>query len=217
MRCTVDGLTPNRSAMTRMPGRRIARASAIRFSSGGAIGGRPRRFPSLLALASPARSTFRGRRPRTGLVGATGYPRYPMRADRQARCKHNFCPARSSLSRRRPSCGRACGRWRSPSPGSAETVAVVASAWVNSSNSFAAAPPSSRNPRIGHGKLDPVAAIGHSARLPDLALLNLQALLNRLSRISPAAAAGQPSEYRSSCASKSSGSCSAQRVGARCL
>ena len=57
MRCTVDGLTPNRSAMTRMPGRPgVARASRIRFSSAGAIGGRPRRFPSLLALASPART-----------------------------------------------------------------------------------------------------------------------------------------------------------------
>ena len=34
MRCTVDGLTPNRSAMTRMPGRPgVARASRIRFSS----------------------------------------------------------------------------------------------------------------------------------------------------------------------------------------
>ena len=33
-RCTVDGLTPNRSAMTRMPGRPgVARASRIRFSS----------------------------------------------------------------------------------------------------------------------------------------------------------------------------------------
>ena len=53
MRCTVDGLTPSRSAMTRMPGRPgVARASRIRFSSAGAIGGRPRRFPSLLALAS---------------------------------------------------------------------------------------------------------------------------------------------------------------------
>jgi hypothetical protein len=30
MRCTVDGLTPNRSAMTRMPGRPgVARASRI--------------------------------------------------------------------------------------------------------------------------------------------------------------------------------------------
>ena len=57
MRCTVDGLTPNRSAMTRMPGRPgVARASRIRFSSAAAIGGRPSRFPSLLALASPART-----------------------------------------------------------------------------------------------------------------------------------------------------------------
>ena len=53
MRCTVDGLTPNRSAMTRMLGRPgVARASRIRFSSAGAMGGRPRRFPSLLALAT---------------------------------------------------------------------------------------------------------------------------------------------------------------------
>ena len=34
MRCTVDGLTPSRSAMTRMPGRPgVARASRIRFSN----------------------------------------------------------------------------------------------------------------------------------------------------------------------------------------
>ena len=38
MRCTVDGLTLNRSAMTRMPGRPgVARASRICFSSAGAI------------------------------------------------------------------------------------------------------------------------------------------------------------------------------------
>jgi hypothetical protein len=43
--------------MTRTPGRPgVARASRIRFSSAGAIGGRPRRFPSLLARASPART-----------------------------------------------------------------------------------------------------------------------------------------------------------------
>ena len=42
MRCTVDGLTPSRSAMTRMPGRPgVARASRIRFSSAGAC--HPRR------------------------------------------------------------------------------------------------------------------------------------------------------------------------------
>jgi hypothetical protein len=34
----------------------VARASRIRFSSAGAIGGRPRRLPSLLARASPART-----------------------------------------------------------------------------------------------------------------------------------------------------------------
>ena len=40
-----------------MPGRPgVARASRIRFSSARAIGGRPRRFPSLLARASPART-----------------------------------------------------------------------------------------------------------------------------------------------------------------
>src|SRR6478672_373336 len=62
MRCTVDGLTPNRSAMTRMPGRPgVARASRIRFSSAGAIGGRPRRFPSLRALEKAAKELTRGR------------------------------------------------------------------------------------------------------------------------------------------------------------
>ena len=57
IRCTVPGSTPNRLAMTRTPGRPgVARASRIRFSSAGAIGGRPRRLPSLLARASPART-----------------------------------------------------------------------------------------------------------------------------------------------------------------
>jgi hypothetical protein len=40
MRCTVPGSTPNCLAMTRTPGRPgVARASRIRFSSAGAIGG----------------------------------------------------------------------------------------------------------------------------------------------------------------------------------
>jgi hypothetical protein len=53
--CTVDGLTPNCLAITRTPERPgFANASRIRFSSVGAIGGRPRRLPSLRARASPA-------------------------------------------------------------------------------------------------------------------------------------------------------------------
>src|SRR5262249_39720964 len=45
IRCTVPGLTPNCLAMTRTPGLPgVARASRIRFSSAGAIGGRPRRL-----------------------------------------------------------------------------------------------------------------------------------------------------------------------------
>ena len=51
--CTVPGSTPKRSAITRTPGRPdLFRASRIRFSSSGGIGGRPSRFPSLLAGAS---------------------------------------------------------------------------------------------------------------------------------------------------------------------
>jgi hypothetical protein len=47
MRCTVDGLTPNRSAMTRMPGRPGV-ASRIRFSSAGATDqdASPRSWPA---------------------------------------------------------------------------------------------------------------------------------------------------------------------------
>ena len=57
IRCTVPGLTPNCLAMTRTPGLPgVARASRIRFSSAGAIGGRPRRLPSPLARARPART-----------------------------------------------------------------------------------------------------------------------------------------------------------------
>jgi hypothetical protein len=46
IRCTVPGSTPNCLAMTRTPGLPgVARASRIRFSSVGEIGGRPRRLP----------------------------------------------------------------------------------------------------------------------------------------------------------------------------
>ena len=64
MRCTVDGLTPNRSAMTRMPGRPgVARASRIRFSSAGAIGGGPNRFPR--SGPSQALGSLRAVKPRS--------------------------------------------------------------------------------------------------------------------------------------------------------
>jgi len=69
IRCTVPGSTPNRLAMTRTPGRPgVARASRIRFSSAGAIGGRPRRLPSLLARASPE--------PPAGRLGAPAQRRH---------------------------------------------------------------------------------------------------------------------------------------------
>jgi hypothetical protein len=49
IRCTVPGLTPNPAAILRIPGLpEVARASRIRFSKTGAIGGYPRRFPSSL-------------------------------------------------------------------------------------------------------------------------------------------------------------------------
>src|SRR5262249_41294075 len=77
IRCTVPGSTPNRLAITRTPGLPgVARASRIRFSSAGAIGGRPRRFPSLLARASPARTRSaiiaRSNRSGEGEAGAIG-------------------------------------------------------------------------------------------------------------------------------------------------
>src|SRR5262249_49852140 len=61
MRCTVDGLTANCSAMTRMPGRPGgARALLIRSSSSGTIRGRPSRFPpALSARARPVRTRSR--------------------------------------------------------------------------------------------------------------------------------------------------------------
>ena len=69
IRCTVPGSAPNRLAMTRTPGRPgVARASRIRFSSAGAIGGRPRRLPSLLARASPE--------PPAGRLGAPAQRRH---------------------------------------------------------------------------------------------------------------------------------------------
>ena len=55
--CTVPGLTPNCSAITRTPGRSgFASAALILASNSGAIDGRPRRIPSLLARARPART-----------------------------------------------------------------------------------------------------------------------------------------------------------------
>jgi hypothetical protein len=50
--CAVPGLTPKRSAITRTPSVRPGafRAYWIRSFSSGAIGGRPRRLPSLRAL-----------------------------------------------------------------------------------------------------------------------------------------------------------------------
>jgi hypothetical protein len=57
MRCTVPGLTPNRTAILRTPSVRpgLFKASWIRFSSSGAIGGRPSSLPSERARARPAR------------------------------------------------------------------------------------------------------------------------------------------------------------------
>src|SRR5262245_57769929 len=50
IRCTVSGLTPNLAAIWRTPGLPgVARASRIRFSRAGAIGGHPRRFPASLS------------------------------------------------------------------------------------------------------------------------------------------------------------------------
>src|SRR5262245_506170 len=55
IRCTVDGLILNLAAVLRTL-RPPARASRTRFSNAGAIGGRPRCFPSPLARARPART-----------------------------------------------------------------------------------------------------------------------------------------------------------------
>src|SRR5262249_33477624 len=58
MRCTVFGLTPNRAAILRTPSVRpgLSRAARMAFSRSAAIGGRPRRVPSSLARARPART-----------------------------------------------------------------------------------------------------------------------------------------------------------------
>jgi hypothetical protein len=59
MRCTVDGLTPNRSAMTRMPGLPgVARASRICFSSAGASGRPPEAFALALGLRKAGADSF---------------------------------------------------------------------------------------------------------------------------------------------------------------
>ena len=58
IRWTVEGSTPNRTAILRTPSVRpgLFRASRIRSTSAGASGGLPRRFPSLLARFRPART-----------------------------------------------------------------------------------------------------------------------------------------------------------------
>jgi hypothetical protein len=58
---TLVALTPNCSAMPRMPVARSCRAA--RSSISGTIGRLPRRFPSLLARFSPARTPFLNHRP----------------------------------------------------------------------------------------------------------------------------------------------------------
>jgi len=64
IRCTVPGSTRNRLAMTRTPGLPgVARAFLMRSSSSGAIRGRLSCLPSLLARASPARTSFLNDRP----------------------------------------------------------------------------------------------------------------------------------------------------------
>ena len=58
LRCTVPTATPNRSAILRTPSVRPGafKASWIRFSSSGAMDGRPRCVPSSLARFMPART-----------------------------------------------------------------------------------------------------------------------------------------------------------------
>ena len=58
IRCTVPGLTPNRSAILRTPGRPgVARACLMRASSSGAIG--VRRRLAAMATSRPIRTTWR--------------------------------------------------------------------------------------------------------------------------------------------------------------
>ena len=60
----------------------------------------------------------------------------------------------------------------SPRPVPPKRCAVEASAWVNSSNSFACCSGGHADAGVGHGKLDPVASVDHPSRPQlDLALL----------------------------------------------
>src|SRR5262249_53982166 len=57
IRCSGSGLTPNLAAILRTPGLPgVARASRIRFSRAGAIGGHPRRFRSSWSPVTAART-----------------------------------------------------------------------------------------------------------------------------------------------------------------
>ena len=81
IRCTVPGSTPNCLAMTRIPGRRAAEASRIRFSSGNYVartvkGAQPMKFK--LAINGQARGE-----PRTS--GSTEYP--PARTEVYDKCQ----------------------------------------------------------------------------------------------------------------------------------
>ena len=97
--------------------------------------------------------------------------------------------------------------------------AVVASAWVNSSNSFACCSGGHADASIGDGKLDPVAAVGHPARLQlDLALLReLAGIAQQIEQDLP-----QPHGVDRQSAEvllrleQPGGSCSARQAGARC-
>src|SRR5262245_27972856 len=102
IRCTVPGSTPKRFAMTRTPGLPgIARASRIRFSSAGAIGGRPRRFPSTIVFDAGLNdlSTFNRRFRR--LMGASprAYRRHGRMAEVSAASRDYIPCPRAAASR----------------------------------------------------------------------------------------------------------------------
>ena len=87
--------------MTRTPGLPgVARASRIRFSSAGAIGGRPRRLPSPLARASPAWT-------RSAIMAARTRQRHPS-SDCVRTC-HDGLDERVVMSLGRGSRGREAG------------------------------------------------------------------------------------------------------------
>ena len=71
-----------------------------------------------------------------------------------------------------------------PNPVPPNFCAVVASAWLNSSNSLGLLLRRHADAGVGHRKLDPVAAVPLRAlSVTSPSLVNLQALLKRLSRI----------------------------------